>query len=139
MTAASELAEGKDSESPAERGMAVEPLISLDAMPEAATESPALEAHQAETVPTGAAPLATVDTTAAPVAAAVAPVVADIAPEIEPEAKASAPVEAPAAPVAHVALVDEPIDLEPAAPPGPAVEREEEAASARSARSACPN
>ncbi len=127
VTAASELAEGKDSESPAERGMAVEPLISLDAMPEAATESPALEAHQAETVPTGAAPLATVDTTAAPVAAAVAPVVADIAPEIEPEAKASAPVEAPAAPVAHVALVDEPIDLEPAAPPGPAVEREEEA------------
>ena len=121
VTAASELAEGKDSESPAERGMAVEPLMSLD---------PAEEAEASETMPTGAAPLATVDTVSAAAEAAVdtepAPLEADAAhapAANETVADTSALTEEIAPPVAHV---DEPVEVDPVAThPAPTIGRHE--------------
>ncbi|MEP7139352.1 MAG: Hpt domain-containing protein [Caldimonas sp.] len=120
VTAASELAEGKDSESPAERGMAVEPLLSLDEASDSTAEvGDASEPGQpvADTAP------------------------AALPPEVETKALAPEPTEATAATeateatVAPVAPVDEPVDVEPAiaepaslaeaAEPAPVLEAEE--------------
>jgi len=118
VTAASELAEGKDSESPIERSMAVEPLLTIDDIPEEVNDTTA-QALALDTVPTAPAPLVTAE-----------PVVEEAiaeTPAASPEAKSPPQEIAPES--AHATLVDEPtrIDtVEPEPEPEPELEPEPE-------------
>ena len=116
VTAASELAEGKDSESPAERGMAAEPLLSLDEMHDDAVEPTHVDEQATATMPTGAAPIATVDAveTVDAVADEPLPEIESVAAPIEPVAEV-APAPSQPAPIAELE-VPAPIEPTPATP-----------------------
>ncbi len=123
VTAASELAEGQDSESPIERSMAVEPLLTIDDIPEEVNDTTA-HPHALDTVPTAAAPLVMAEPVSEPVetedghgavadATASEPVVEEAIADMP--AVAPAPVSPPeeiAPASAHVALADEPTRLD---------------------------
>ena len=121
VTAASELAEGKDSESPIERSMAVEPLLTIDDIAEEVNDTTA-QALALDTVPTAPAPLVTAE-----------PVVEEAiaeTPATSPEAKSPPQEIAPTS--AHATLVDEPTRIDTAEPePEPEPELEPEAEPAR--------